>query len=138
MNYWLLKSEPDDYSYDDLERDGETVWDGVKNNLALKYIRQVEKGDKAFVYHTGKEKAVVGIATITSDPYQDPSDDDPKIQVFDLEPDKRLKRAVTLKEIKADPAFDDFKLTRNPRLSVMEVPAPLWKRIVEMSKQDAG
>lgn len=138
MNYWLLKSEPNDYSYDDLESDGGTVWDGVKNNLALKYIRQVQKGDKAFVYHTGKEKAVVGMAKITSDPYQDPSDDDPKIKVFDLEPDKRLKRAVTLKEIKADSAFDEFKLTRNPRLSVMPVPAPLWKRIVEMSKRDAG
>ena len=135
MTYWLLKSEPNDYSYDDLERDAGTIWDGVKNNLARKYIRQVREGDSAFVYHTGKEKAVVGIARVTSDPYQDPESDDEKLAVFDIEPERRLDRPVTLKEIKADSAFDDFKLTRIPRLSVMEVPAKLWKRIVAMSKR---
>ncbi len=133
MANWLLKTEPNDYSYDDLERDGGTVWDGVKNNLALKYIRQVREGDSAFVYHTGKEKAVVGVARIASDPYPDPKHDDPKLAVFDLEPERRLARAVTLKEIKADPAFEDFALVRLSRLSVMAVPAPIWKRILRLA-----
>ncbi len=133
MAYWLLKSEPNDYSYDDLERDGGTYWDGVKNNLALKYLRQVRTGDSALIYHTGKEKAVVGIARVTSDPYPDPEAGDPKLEVFDLEPEQRLARSVTLKEIKAEPAFEGFALVRLPRLSVMAVPAPLWKRILRMA-----
>lgn len=133
MANWLLKTEPNDYGYDDLERDGRTVWDGVANNLALKYIRQVRKGDSAFVYHTGKEKAVVGVARIASDPYPDPKRDDPRLAVFDLEPERRLGRAVTLKEIKTDPAFEGFALVRMSRLSVMEVPAAIWKRILRMA-----
>ena len=132
MAYWLLKSEPNDYSFDDLERDRTTYWDGVKNNLALKYLRQVRAGDLAFIYHTGKERAVVGIARVTSDPYPDPEHDDPKLAVFDLEPRRRLAQPVTLAEIKADEAFDGFALVRLPRLSVMEVPAALWKRIIKM------
>ena len=134
MANWLLKSEPNDYSYDDLERDGSTYWDGVKNNAALKRLREARSGDRAFIYHTGKEKAVVGIAKVTSDPYQDPESDDPKLQVFDVEPLERLRRPVTLQEIKADEAFDGFELVRLPRLSVMAVPTKLWNRIVRMSK----
>jgi predicted RNA-binding protein with PUA-like domain len=133
MTYWLLKTEPDSYSYADLERDGATRWDGVKNNMALKNIRRVRKGDSAFIYHTGKEKAVVGIARITADAYQDPKSGDPKLQVFDLEPDRGLARGVTLKEIKADPAFAEFALVRLSRLSVMEVSPAFWKRIVKMA-----
>lgn len=134
MPYWLLKSEPSDYSYEDLERDGGTYWDGVKNNLALKYLRQVRRGDSALIYHTGKERAVVGIAGITSDPYPDPEQNDAKLEVFDLVPERRLKRRVTLKEIKADPAFEGFDLVRLPRLSVMRVPAPIWKRILRLGE----
>ncbi len=133
MAYWLLKSEPNDYSYDDLERDGETYWDGVKNNAALKRMREVAEGDSAFVYHTGNERAVVGVARITSGPYPDPEAGDPKLVVFDLEPDRRLDRPVTLKEIKADSAFEGFDLVRVPRLSVMEVPPKLWKRILKLA-----
>ncbi len=133
MTNWLLKTEPNDYSYADLERDGATCWDGVKNNMALKNIRQVRKGDSAFIYHTGKEKAVIGIARITSDPYQDPKSDDPKLQVFDLAPERSLPRGVTLKEVKADPEFADFALVRLSRLSVMEVSPAFWKRIVKMA-----
>ncbi len=134
MAYWLLKSEPNDYSYDDLEREGGTYWDGVKNNLALKYLRKVRAGDQALIYHTGKEKAVVGIGRVTSDPYPDPQEDDPKLEVFDLEPERRLARRVTLEEIKADPAFEGFVLVRLPRLSVMEVSPAIWKRILRLGK----
>ncbi len=132
--YWLLKTEPGDYSFDDLERDRRTTWDGVANNLALKHMREVRKGDRALVYHTGKEKSVVGVARIASDPYPDPDADNPRIVVFDLEPDARLGRPVPLAEIKADPRFADFALVRISRLSVMPVPAALWKRLLSMGK----
>lgn len=136
MSYWLLKSEPGDYSWADLERDGGTRWDGVKNNLALKHLRQVREGDEALVYHTGKERAVVGVATVTSDPYADPEHDDERLQVFDLRPERRLPRPVTLAEIKADGRFDDFSLVRLPRLSVMPVPEKTWERILELAEGD--
>ena len=135
MSYWLLKSEPGDYSYADLERDGRTVWDGVKNNLALKHLRQMRAGDEVLVYHTGKEKAAIGVAIVTSDPYADPKHDDERLQVVDLRPERRLPRAVTLAELKADDRFDDFALVRLPRLSVMPVPAATWRRIVTLAER---
>jgi predicted RNA-binding protein with PUA-like domain len=135
MAYWLLKSEPNDYSFADLERDGGTEWDGVKNNLALKHMRGVQAGDRALIYHTGKEKAVVGIATITSGPYPDPESEDERLVVFDIEPERRLKSPVTLATIKADPAFAEWELVRMPRLSVMPVAAALWKRILKMGQR---
>lgn len=133
MANWLLKTEPTGYSWGDLERDGGTSWDGVKNNAALKHMRQMRTGDRAFIYHTGKEKALVGVARVTSDPYPDPELDDPKLVVFDLEPERRLERPVTLAEVKADPAFAEFALVRLPRLSVMPVPPALWKRLLAMA-----
>jgi len=132
MPNWLLKTEPDDYSWADLVREGGTVWDGVTNNLALKQIREVRQGDLALVYHTGKERRAVGVARITSDPYPDPRRDDPRIVVFDIAPSRELARPVTLAEVKADPAFADFALTRNPRLSVMPVAAATWKRLLKL------
>ena len=138
MAYWLLKTEPaHDYGYDDLEREGRTVWDGVKNNLALKHMRQVRKGDQALIYHSGKEKAAVAVADVVSDPYPDPNLDDDRFVVFDVAPLMRLHRAVTLKEVKADPAFADFALVRMSRLSVMPVPAALWKRLSKMAERSA-
>jgi predicted RNA-binding protein with PUA-like domain len=134
MSYWLLKTEPDDYSYDDLEADGGTVWDGVSNNLALVHMRTVESGDRALLYHTGRERRIVGVARVTSDPYPDPKHADPKRVVFDVEPERRLGSPVELSEIKADGAFDDWDLVRNPRLSVMPVPEEHWKRLLEMAK----
>lgn len=134
MSYWLLKTEPSDYSYSDLERDGGTVWDGVGNNLALKHMRGVRRGDWALVYHTGGERAAVGIGEVTSDPYPDPRGDDPRRVVFDLRPGERLPRAVSLGEIKADPTFAAFDLVRIPRLSVMPVPPELWARLVALAK----
>lgn len=135
MTTWLLKTEPDSYSYADLERDGATVWDGVTNNAALANIRKVRSGDAIFLYHTGKEKAVVGLGRVTSDPYPDPKADSDKIVVFDIEPDRPLERPVTLAEIKADPAFAEWQLVRVPRLSVMEVPAPLGRRVLAMARR---
>lgn len=133
MTTWLLKTEPDSYSWADLERDGATVWDGVTNNAALANIRKVRRGDAVLLYHTGKEKAVVGLARVTSDPYPDPAAKDEKLVVFDLAPVEPLPRPITLAEIKADPAFADWQLVRLPRLSVMEVPTQLERRILKMA-----
>lgn len=138
MNYWLLKTEPSDYSYTQLETDGSTVWDGVGNNLALIHMRDTREGDRAFIYHTGRERAIVGIARVTSDPYPDPRRDDPRYVVFDVEPDEKLDRPVTLKELKNDPAFADFDLVTNGRLSAMPVPTQLWRKILVMSAEDEG
>jgi predicted RNA-binding protein with PUA-like domain len=129
---WLLKTEPGDFSYDDLERAGRAVWDGVRNFTALRHMRGVRKGDRAIVYHTGKERAAVGIARIASAPYPDPRADDPAIVVFDLAPERRLARPVTLGAIKGDPAFRGFDLVRISRLSVMPVAPELWERILKM------
>ena len=120
---WLLKSEPDDYSYGDLEKDGRTVWDGVANNLALKHIRQMKPGDEAFFYHTGSERAIVGVARVESEPYPDPDADDEKLLVFDVGPVRRFDKSVTLSEIKESGEFDEWELVRIPRLSVMPVPS---------------
>ncbi|KPV48723.1 ubiquinol-cytochrome C reductase, partial [Kouleothrix aurantiaca] len=103
--YWLLKTEPDDYSFADLTRDGGTVWDGVSNNAALIHLRAMQPGDQALIYHTGDERQAVGIATITSAPYADPKRGNPKRVVVDVAPLRLLARPVTLAAIKAEPAF---------------------------------
>ena len=133
MAAWLLKTEPTVYSYDNLERDQKTTWDGVSNNLALKHIRQVQKGDLAFVYHTGEEKAIVGIAEIASAAYADPKQNDPRLSVFDLKPKRRLTRPVTLAEVKANEKLKDFELVRMARLSVMPVNDAVLKILMKMA-----
>lgn len=133
MNYWLVKQEPTTYSYDMLGKDKKTTWDGVHNNLALKHIRSMRKGDMAFFYHTGDEKQVVGIIEITTDPYVNPNEDDERF-VVDVKPLSRLKRPVTLDEIKKDYKFKDWELLRISRLSVMLVPKNLWGEIIRKSK----
>jgi predicted RNA-binding protein with PUA-like domain len=133
MAGWLLKTEPSVYSYDDLERDQKTVWDGVSNNLALKHIRQVQKGDLALIYHTGEEKAIVGIAEVASPAYADPKQNDPKLAVFELKPKRRLARAVSLAEVKANEKLKDFELVRMARLSVMPVTDAVWKALMKMA-----
>ncbi len=120
-NHWLFKTEPSSYSYADLARDGRATWDGVKNSLALKHLASVQKGDSVLIYHTGDEKAVVGLAKATSTAYPDPKQKDPKLLVVDLVPVKPWKRAVSLAEIKASGRFEGFALVRIPRLSVMPV-----------------
>ena len=130
---WLFKEEPGNYSFDALVKDKKTVWSGVKNPLAQKHLRSVKKDDAIFYYHTGDEKAVVGIARAMGDAYADPGDPTGKASVVDVAPVKKLARPVTLKEIKADPAFKDFALVRISRLSVMPVSAAEWRRIEKLS-----
>jgi predicted RNA-binding protein with PUA-like domain len=138
MSSWLVKEEPEHYSYDQLERDGKTIWAGVKNPLAQKHLRSIRRGDRIFYYHTGKEKAVVAIARAASDAYPDPHDASAKLFVVDVVPDRRLGRPVTLAEIKADAAFASFPLVRMARLSVMPVTDAEWTRIERMSSAGAA
>ena len=133
MAYWILKTEPSAYSFDQLEHDRTAVWDGVTNPLALKHLREMQPGDDVLIYHTGDEKAVVGLARVTSAAYADPKAKDPKLVVVELKPGKRLKRPITLAEIKAEPAFQDLALVRMPRLSVVSATAVHWKKLLEMA-----
>ena len=130
---WLLKTEPTAYSFAQLQRDRRTVWDGVKNPQALKNLAQVQQGDRLFVYHTGDEKAVVGIATALSGAYPDPKKNDPKLPVIDLAPVAPLAHPVSLAAIKANPKFNGWELVRLPRLSVMPVSAEQWAEIERMA-----
>jgi predicted RNA-binding protein with PUA-like domain len=132
MDY-LFKEEPANYPFDALVKDGKTIWSGVKNPLAQKHLRSVKKGDRIFYYHTGNEKAVVAIAKAASNAYPDPADKTGKAVVVEVVPVKKLKRPVTLAEIKADKAFAAFPLVRIPRLSVMPVDEGLWERIERMA-----
>ena len=133
MNHWLLKTEPSDYSYDDLVRDKHTIWDGVANNQALIFLREMKKGDSAFIYHTGKERAIVGIAGVTRGPYPDPKLDNDKLVVVGVTARLRVPHPVTLAAIKSDPAFADFHLVRISRLSVMPVLPAMWKKLCTMA-----
>ena len=132
-NYWLLKTEPDRYSYDDLERDKKTYWEGVTNNLALKHLRNIKKGDLAIIYHTGDERQAIGIAEVTSDAYPDPEQKNPKLVVVDLKPKQRLKKPVALAAVKAREEFQDFLLVRMSRLSVMPVTKEQWDLLMKMA-----
>src|SRR4051812_9427885 len=125
MARWLFKQEPECYSYADLQKDGSTLWDGVTNALAQKHLRAIKKGDKVFFYHTGDEKAVVGVMEVTADPQ--PLADDATVGVK-VKPSKKLKNPVTLAAIKADAAFAEWELVRISRLSVMPVSDEIWKR----------
>jgi predicted RNA-binding protein with PUA-like domain len=131
---WLFKEEPTHYSYDDLVRDGKTSWTGVRNPVAQKHLRGVSKGDRIFFYHTGNEKAVVGIAKAAAASYPDPADKEGKLYAVDVVPVRKLEQPVTLAAIKADKSFATFALTRVPRLSVMPVTDDLWERIEQMAK----
>ena len=138
MKYWLMKTEPSTYSYETLVRDGSSVWDGVTNALALRYIRAMKKGDRALIYHTGSEKALVGIAEVTANAYPDPKAGDPKLVVVDIGPGEPLQRKVPFAEIKGMTQFASFELVRLPRLSVMPVETPVWNALIKLSKQPAG
>jgi predicted RNA-binding protein with PUA-like domain len=134
---FLVKEEPEHYSFDAFVADGGTRWSGVKNPLAQKHLRSIKKGDEVFYYHTGKERAVVGIAKATGDAYLDPADRTGNAHVVDLAPVKRLARPVTLAEIKADRRFADFALVRMSRLSVMPVAAKQWQWILALAGKKA-
>jgi predicted RNA-binding protein with PUA-like domain len=133
MAHWLFKVEPDCYSFADLTRDGQTTWDGVANAVAQKHLRAVAKGDKVFLYHTGGEKAVVGVMEVTAGPTPDPGDEAGKRVAVTVKPVRALASPVTLAAIKADTAFAGWDLVRLPRLSVMPVTAEQWARVEELA-----
>jgi predicted RNA-binding protein with PUA-like domain len=128
-NHWLLKTEPSTYSWADLEREKTAVWDGVSNPLALRNLAAMKVGDDALIYHTGAEKAVVGLARVTKAAYPDPKVKDPKLLVVELTPTRGLARAVTLAEIKGDALFLDSPLVRQGRLSVVQVTDEQFRRL---------
>lgn len=132
MARWLLKTEPSVYSFGQLLKDKQTVWDGVANNLALIHIRKMAKGDEAFIYHTDDERACVGIAKVTSAPYADPKENDPKLAVVDVKSVRALKRAISLSELKQNATLEGFDLFRISRLSVVPVSDAQWDAILAM------
>jgi predicted RNA-binding protein with PUA-like domain len=136
MALWLFKEEPEHYSFADLQRDGSTRWNGVSNALARKHLRNTKRGDRVFYYHTGKEKAVVGVMCVVAGPQADPGDEDPKAVMVEVAPVGPLPRPVSLATIKADPLFKDWELVRMPRLSVMPVTEEQWRRIEELSRTE--
>lgn len=132
MNYWLAKTEPDVFSYSDLESLGKDDWGGVKNFAALKHMRSMKPGDRVFIYHTGKERSVVGVAEVIGEYYPDPKEDDPRWITIDLKPLYPFNRPVTLKEVKSHPEFFNWELVTQSRLSVMPVPTEIWKAIHQL------
>ncbi len=135
MNYWLVKSEPSVYSYDNLIHDKKTFWDGVRNYAARNYLRQMKKGDQAFYYHSNEGMEIVGIVTIVKEAYQDPTTDDHNWVVVDVKPLKRLKKPVTLQDIKNEKLLSEMELVKNSRLSVQKVTPEAWEKILKMSEQ---
>lgn len=133
MSSWLFKSDPDTYSWHDLVKDQKTMWDGVANNLALKHLRSIKKGDEIFIYHSGEEKSLVGIAKALSDSYPDPSQKNSKLAVVDIMPVKTLKNPVTLQTIRQNARFADWELVRMSRLSVMPVNKAVRTEIAKLA-----
>ncbi len=132
MNYWLVKSEPSDYSYQDLVKDGSTFWDGVRNYAARNNLKAMKKGDKVLFYHSVNEKSVAGISKVVKEHYQDPTTDDDRWVAVDLAPVKQLKDPVTLAEIKDEPQLSHIALVRQSRLSVMPLDKEAYDLIVKM------
>jgi predicted RNA-binding protein with PUA-like domain len=131
--HWILKTEPSAYGFTDLVRDRRTRWEGVSNAVALKHLRSMREGDDALIYHTGKEKSLIGLARIVSAPYPDPSKTDPRLVVVDIEVGMARPRQVSLAEIKADPAFKELGLVRLSRLSVVPVEPDQWQRLLGLA-----
>jgi predicted RNA-binding protein with PUA-like domain len=132
MAYWLLKTEPETYSYEDLVSEGVGVWDGVNNNLALKNMRAIALGDLAFIYHTGKERQIIGIAEVTRTAYPDPKLEDVKRVVVDVKAIEKIPQPVTLSQIKENNSFENFDLLRLSRLSVVPVSESHWQMILKL------
>ncbi len=133
-NGWLFKTEPSVYSFQQLEKDKKTIWDGVANNLALKNLKDIKKGELILIYHTGDERQAVGVARALGGAYPDPAKKDPKALVVDIEAVKRLPRPVTLAEVKSNKQLANFDLVRLARLSIMKVNEEQWKAIEEMAR----
>lgn len=132
--YWLMKSEPEKYGWSQLVRDGETVWDGVRNHLASNNMKAMEVGDLAFLYHSVSEKQITGIMEISRTGITDPTDPEGKWATVYVKPVRALDRPVTLAEIKADPVLDGIELVRLSRLSVAQITPPQWEHILAMAK----
>jgi predicted RNA-binding protein with PUA-like domain len=133
MNYWLMKSEPDAFSWEMLVKKGRTSWDGVRNNQAALNLKGMKVGDHAFFYHSSEGLEIVGVMEVTREAYPDPSDEKGRFVMVDVKPVMPVKRKVSLKEIKADGRFADFLLVKNSRLSVMPVSPSHWKLLSEMA-----
>ncbi len=133
MAYWLIKSEPHKYAWDDLVRDGRTIWDGVRNHTAAINLRAMKLGDRAFFYHSNEGKEIVGIAEIVREHYLDPKDAAQRFPAVDVVPVEALKSPVTLAAIKADPALAQMELVRQSRLSVAPVRDAEWAHILKLS-----
>lgn len=134
MNYWLVKSEPFKYSWEQFEKDGKTFWDGVRNYQARNNMKAMKKGDQVLFYHSNEGLAVVGIAKVAKESYQDPTTPDPNWVVVDLQPVKPFKEHVTLAQMKAEKRLADFQLIRQGRLSVCAVTEDEFNTILEMGK----
>ena len=132
-NYWILKTEPSSYSFADLEREQRAVWDGVQNPVALRNMRGMRPGDPIMIYHTGDEKAVVGLAVVRSEAYPDPKKKDPRLLVIDIAAERPLPNPVSLATIKADKTFAALALVRQGRLSVVPVPPLQWARLLKLA-----
>jgi predicted RNA-binding protein with PUA-like domain len=133
MNYWLLKTEPETYSWDDLLREKKTVWDGVKNFQARNNLKAMKKGDQIFIYHTGSEKAIIGLAKLTREAYPDPRDKE--WLVVEIAPEEKLKRSVSLAEVKADKKLAGMALVKYSRLSVQPVKKEEADRVLELAQK---
>ncbi|MBW8784997.1 MAG: EVE domain-containing protein [Novosphingobium sp.] len=134
-SYWLLKSEPDAYGWDDLVAEGEGTWDGVRNHRAANNLRAMKVGDEAFFYHSNVGKEIVGIVRISAAGLPDPNDPEAKWASVKVKPVRKLERPVTLTEIKAEPALAETELVKLSRLSVAAVRRSEWEKIVEMAKR---
>jgi len=134
QGYWLVKTEPDTYSWSDLEKDKKTVWDGVRNFEARNNLRGMKKGDLVFFYHTGDDKQIVGLAAVSKEAYPDPSAAGEDWSVVELVPKKKLGAVVTLAQIKKDKALAGFALVRRSRLSVVSATKAEFERILELAK----
>ena len=134
MSYWLIKSEPSTYSWEQFEKDKLTFWDGVRNYAARLHLRAMKKGDECFFYHSNEGLEIVGIAKVVKEAYQDPTTDDDAWVAVDVKPVKKLKNPVSMKQIKADKRLQNMALIKISRLSVQPVTEEEWKIVLEMSK----
>ena len=135
MAYWLVKSEPSHYSWEKFEKDGKTIWDGIRNYAARLHLKTMKKGDEVFFYHSNEGLDIVGIAKVIKEAYQDPSTNDEAWVAVDLKPVKKLKHPVSMQQIKADKRLKDMALLRISRLSVQPVKVEEWKTVIELSNQ---
>jgi predicted RNA-binding protein with PUA-like domain len=137
LAYWLMKTEPEEFSFADLERVGQEPWNGVRNNAALKHMRAMVKGDQFLFYHTGNERSIVGVGRVVREAYPDPQGGTERFVVVDVAPEYRFAHPVTLAAVKAEGTFADWELVRQSRLSVMPVSSEQWQRLHEMGQTTA-